>query len=80
MQIQYNINCPEFAGRNVSITEIAKAIGKDVQYVRLGIQHGVLEFGMAMKMKDSSDYSYYCPDKKGWEETGYFNKNFSDNL
>ncbi len=33
-----------------------------------------------MKIKDSFDYSYYCPDKKVWEETGYFNKKFSDSL
>ena len=25
-----------------------------------------------MKMENSSEYSYYCPDKKVWEETGYF--------
>jgi len=23
-------------------------------------------------MKDSSEYSYFCPDKKVWEKTGYF--------
>ena len=22
----------------------------------------------------ASAFSYYCPDKKVWEETGYFNK------
>ena len=24
-----------------------------------------------MKVGDSREYSYYCPDKKVWEETGY---------
>ena len=28
-----------------------------------------------MKVGDSREYSYYCPDNKVWEETGYFNKN-----
>mgnify|MGYP000112534359 CR=1 FL=1 len=28
-----------------------------------------------MKVGNSREYSYYCPDKKVWEETGYFNKN-----
>lgn len=28
-----------------------------------------------MKIGNSREYSYYCPDKKVWEETGYFNKN-----
>ena len=63
---------PKFTGRNVPITEIAKAIGKDAQYVRVGLQQGILKFGYAMKLDKSSEYNYYCPDKKVWEETGYF--------
>ena len=38
----------------------------------IGIQQGVLKFGVAIKMEDSNEYNYYCPDKKVWEETGYF--------
>ena len=72
LQVQYNINYPKFTGRNVPIAEIAKAMGKDAQYVRIGIQQGILKFGTAMKMGDSREFSYYCPDKKVWEETGYF--------
>ena len=53
--------------------EIAKAIGKDAHYVRIGIQQGILKFGVAMKMADSNEFSYYCSDRKVWEETGYFN-------
>lgn len=63
---------PEFTGRNVPITELAKAMGKDAQYIRLGLQRGILKFGVAMKKENSSEYNYYCPDKKVWEETGYF--------
>lgn len=66
------IELPNFTGRNVPITEIAKAIGKDAQYVRIGLQQGILKFGYAMKLENSSEYNYYCPDKKVWEETGYF--------
>ena len=73
LQVQYNINYPKFTGRNVPIAEIAKAMGKDVQYVRVGIQQGILKFGTAMKVGDSREFRYYCPDKKAWEETGYFN-------
>ena len=73
LQVQYNINYPKFTGRNVPIAEIAKAMGKDAQYVRIGIQQGILKFGTAMKIGDSRAFSYYCPDKKVWEETGYFN-------
>lgn len=32
------VELPPFMGRNVPITEIAKAIGKDAHYVRIGIQ------------------------------------------
>lgn len=66
------IEMPHFSGRNVPITELAKAIGKDAQYIRLGIQQGFLNFGYAYKNTGSSEYSYYCPDRKVWEETGYF--------
>lgn len=67
------IETPVFTGRNVPISELAKAIGKDAQYIRIGLQQGVLNFGCAMKKDNSSEYNYYCPDKKVWEETGYFN-------
>lgn len=71
-EVQYKVKLPNFTGRNVPIHEIAKAIGKDAQYVRVGLQSGILTFGYAMKVGNSSEYSYYCPDKKVWEETGYF--------
>ena len=69
---KYTIQLPNFTGRNVPIKEIAKAIGKDAQYVRVGLQEGILKFGYAIKIGDSNEYSYYCPDKRVWEETGYF--------
>lgn len=71
-EVQYKVDLPAFTGRNVPIKEIANAIGKDDQYVRVGIQQGVLKFGVAIKLEGSNEYNYYCPDKKVWEETGYF--------
>lgn len=71
-EVQYKVDLPVFTGRNVPIKEIANAIGKDAQYVRVGIQQGVLKFGVAIKLEGSNEYNYYCPDKKVWEETGYF--------
>ena len=59
------VELPPFTGRNVPITEIAKAIGKDAHYVRIGIQQGILKFGVAMKMGDSNEFSYYCSDRRG---------------
>lgn len=67
------IQLPEFTGRNVPILEISKAIGKDAQFIRIGLQKGILKFGFALKRDNSSEFNYYCPDKKVWEETGYFN-------
>lgn len=59
----------------VCSVKICSIIEKDAQYIRIGIQQGILKFGTPMKVGDSREYSYYCPDKKVWEETGYFNKN-----
>ena len=66
------IELPHFTGRNVPITEIAKAMRKDAQYVRLGLQQGIFRFGYALKQENSSEFNYYCPDRKVWEEIGYF--------
>ena len=63
---------PVFTGRNVPVAEIAQAIGKSQQFVRIGIQQGILKFGTAIKINGSSEFTYYCPDKRVWEETGYY--------
>ena len=69
----YNGDVPKFTGRNVPILEIANATGKDPQYLRVGLQRGILKFGFAFKKDNSTEYNYFCPDKKVWEELGYFN-------
>lgn len=66
------IDLPPFTGRNVPIAEIAKAMRKDAQYVRLGLQQGIFHFGYGLKQENSSEFNYYCPDRKVWEEIGYF--------
>ena len=63
---------PCFTGRNVPISEIAKASGKEPQFIRIGLQKGILKFGFAMRKDNSSEYNYYCPDKLVWEQLGYF--------
>lgn len=64
---------PPFTGRNVPIAEIAHATGKNPQFIRIGLQRGILNFGYAFKNDGSSEFTYYCPDKQVWEATGYFN-------
>ncbi len=66
-------NHPKFTGRNVPITEIAHATGKNPQFIRIGLQRGILNFGFALKNEGSTEYTYFCPDKLVWEATGYFN-------
>lgn len=66
------VELPRFTGRNVPISEVAEAMHKDAQLVRIGIQQGIFKFGYAMKKENSSEYNYYCPDRKVWEEIGYF--------
>lgn len=61
-----------FTGRNVPISEIAQATGKSAQFIRIGLQKGILNFGYAIHQTSSNTYSYYCPDKLVWERTGYF--------
>lgn len=68
MENKFYVELPPFTGRNVPIKEIAQAIGKDPHYIR----QGIFKFGVAMKMENSNEFSYYCPDRKVWEETGYF--------
>ena len=70
--MSYNIDLPHFTGRNVPISEIANAAGKDPQYLRIGLQKGIFHFGYAFKKENSTEYNYFCPDKKVWEELGYF--------
>lgn len=72
MEQKIYLETPNFTGRNVPVTELAKAIGKDAQYIRIGLQQGILDFGYAMRKENSTEYNYYCPDKKVWEQTGYF--------
>ena len=44
------VDLPPFTGRTVPITESAKAMHKDAQYVRVGLQQGILRFGYAVKL------------------------------
>lgn len=72
------VELPPFTGRNVLMAEIARAIGKDAHYIRLGIQQRIFQFGVAMKMEKSNEISYYCSDQKVGEETGYFNYEYAE--
>lgn len=46
----------------ISIAQAAKEMGKSQQFVRIGLQRGILEFGYAVKM--STRYSYHISPTK----------------
>ena len=57
----------EFDGKNIPVTEAAKIIGKDQQFIRQGIIRGILPIGVAFKKtipngsyegKESSQYDF----------------------
>ncbi len=62
---------PEFTGENIPLKEAARIMGKDYQFVRLGLIEGILPIGTAYKMNDSSVYSFYISPRLLWEYRGY---------
>lgn len=52
----------------MKVSECAKLLGKSEQFVRVGLQRGVLPFGVAIKM--SSKWSYHISDQKVYEYLG----------
>lgn len=60
-------------GNIITVKEAAKIMGKSQQFVRVGLQRGLLPFGTAFKM--SNKYSYYISPKKFYEYVGYTPEN-----
>lgn len=54
--------------QNISIKEAAEIMGKSQQFVRVGLQKGILTFGTAIKL--SSMWTYYISPKKFYEYVG----------
>ena len=54
---------------NLPVTEAAKLMGKDPQYLRVAIQKGIVPFGFALK-GTGSRYVYYISRKQFEEYTG----------
>lgn len=61
MEKKVYVELPPFTGRNVPITEIAVAMHKDAQYVRIGLQQGILKFGYSHQKWRLVNYErWYC--------------------
>ena len=46
----------------MKVTEAARIMGKDPQFVRIGLQRGLLPFGWAIKISPKR-YSYFISEK-----------------
>lgn len=56
----------------ISVKEAAEIMGKSQQFVRVGLQRGILPFGTAMKINEKgSMYTYYISPKLFEEYVGY---------
>lgn len=52
----------------MKVVECAKLLGKSQQFIRIGLQRGILPFGTAVKM--SSKWTYHICDQKVYEYLG----------
>ncbi len=53
---------------NIKVTDAAAMMGKRPQYVRIGLQRGILPFGSAVKT--AGRWSYHIPRAKFYEYMG----------
>lgn len=61
-----------YSGANVPVTLAAKVMRKDPMFIRVGLQRGLLPFGVAFKKdKHKEQYDYYISPKLFYEYTGY---------
>lgn len=56
----------------MTVKECAELLNKSQQFVRIGLQRGILPFGYAIKM--SSRYTYHISEKKVYEYIGGSNE------
>lgn len=54
---------------NMTVTEAAELMGVSPQFIRMGLQKGVLPFGYAVKVSKNR-YTYFISRQKFIENTG----------
>lgn len=52
----------------MKVKEAVKLLGKSEQFIRIGLQRGILPFGYAVKM--SSKWTYHISETKAYEYLG----------
>ncbi|WKY44188.1 hypothetical protein Q5O14_16415 [Eubacteriaceae bacterium ES2] len=51
--------------KNVSVKEAAQLLGKSEQFIRIGLQRGILPIGVAIKVNENNRrYNYHISRKK----------------
>lgn len=57
--------------KRITVADAARVLGKDPQFVRIGLQNGKLPIGVAFKTdEDNSKYDYYISPKQLQDFTG----------
>lgn len=56
------------SSNRISVEQAAKLLGASPQFIRIGLQQGKLDFGMAVKM--SRNWTYVITKQKFEEKTG----------
>ncbi|NBH24405.1 hypothetical protein D3Z60_01040 [Lachnospiraceae bacterium] len=60
-----------FTGEGIPVTEAARIMKKDQQFIRQAMIKGILPIGLAFRKEDSKQYDYYISPKLFYEYTGY---------
>ena len=55
---------------NLTIKQVSRYMNKSEQFVRIGIQRGLLKFGVAIKLEGKTKYSYHISPNKFYEYMG----------
>lgn len=55
--------------QRITVAEAARVMGKSLQFIRIGLQRGLLPFGVALETKKGR-FSYYISPSKFSEFTG----------
>lgn len=61
----------------MTVTECAKLLDKSPQFVRIGLQRGLLPFGVAIRISGNK-YTYHIADQKVYEYLGLENTTKND--
>lgn len=58
------------AKKKITVKEAARRMGMAEQFIRVGLQRGILKFGYAVQQQEGGEYSYHISPKKFEEYIG----------